>query len=542
MRKTLANDPSKPGRQLSPDAKLDGRPAHSEAESVAEMSNLTARRAYNVTLESKVKDLSDQKSAAVVNAKGAEDRFKQLLAQKEELAGEVMALSEKLAVLQMEKKGEAELSAQKTDQLENKVASLEQQLQDQQARLGGKCDAAEDQARDMQRERETLVADRSRLLQENSTLTAEKRGLEELSRRLEGQLAALREEKNQVSMALESSDAKCSELSKQRESMTEERARMVEELGVPCMHALPSLPSSRLAEFFVSVFFVFPSCVRAGVSKAEKRGMEEMARREKEQMDDAVASANSRADYAEERAKEAGRTRDLMGDDKARLAEQLAVVQAEKRRADEHFQRMEASLSQMLDDKTASSLRADSADNRYREATAQKEAALSEKARAEEQLAVALADRKRVEEIQRLTEGKLRDELAAASVKLEFAENTAKEASIQKEAMNAEREKVRRSVPLKRHGTADATHPITQQTTHIPCLSLTHTHLSLSLTLHASLLSHALLVLFASSSGERGSDKVCGEPEGRRGAACCIGRREAHQRGGGEESAGAEEG
>ena len=120
-----------------------------------------------------------------------------------------MALSEKLAVLQMEKKGEAELSAQKTDQLENKVASLEQQLQDQQARLGGKCDAAEDQARDMQRERETLVADRSRLLQENSTLTAEKRGLEELSRRLEGQLAALREEKNQVSMALESSDAKC---------------------------------------------------------------------------------------------------------------------------------------------------------------------------------------------------------------------------------------------------------------------------------------------------------------------------------------------
>ena len=58
MRKTLANDPSKPGRQLSPDAKLDGRPAHSEAESVAEMSNLTARRAYNVTLESKVKDLA----------------------------------------------------------------------------------------------------------------------------------------------------------------------------------------------------------------------------------------------------------------------------------------------------------------------------------------------------------------------------------------------------------------------------------------------------------------------------------------------------
>ena len=261
-----------------------------------------------------------------------------------------------------------------------------------------------------------------------------------------------------------------------------------------------------------------------------------MARREKEQMDDAVASANSRADYAEERAKEAGRTRDLMGDDKARLAEQLAVVQAEKRRADEHFQRMEASLSQMLDDKTASSLRADSADNRYREATAQKEAALSEKARAEEQLAVALADRKRVEEIQRLTEGKLRDELAAASVKLEFAENTAKEASIQKEAMNTEREKVRRSVPLKRHGTADATHPITRQTTHP--MSLSHTHAlfpcisSLTCTPRP----------FCIPLGERGSDKFGGEPEGRRGAACCIGRREAHQRGGGEESAGAEEG
>ena len=255
---------------------------------------------------------------------------------------------------------------------------------------------------------------------------------------------------------------------------------MVEELGV---HATPSSHNSHTT---LSHNPTLPSSL-PGVSKAEKRGMEEMARREKEQMDDAVASANSRADYAEERAKEAGRTRDLMGDDKARLAEQLAVVQAEKRRADELFQRMEASLSQMLDDKTASSLRADSADNRYREATAQKEAALSEKARAEEQLAVALADRKRVEEIQRLTEGKLRDELAAASVKLEFAENTAKEASIQKEAMNAEREKVRRYLPSG--GTADApSHHTADDPSH-----LSHTR---SIPLHLFSPPHS--VLFAS--------------------------------------------
>ena len=67
------------------------------------MSNLTARRAYNVTLESKVKELADQKGAAVVSAKGAEDRFKALLRQKEELAEERARLAEALAVLQAEK-------------------------------------------------------------------------------------------------------------------------------------------------------------------------------------------------------------------------------------------------------------------------------------------------------------------------------------------------------------------------------------------------------------------------------------------------------
>jgi phosphate uptake regulator len=79
------------------------------------MSNLTARRAYNVTLESKVKELAEQKGAAVVSARGAEDRFKALLEQKEELAAERTRLAEQLAVLQVARRDAPRLGSTRLD-------------------------------------------------------------------------------------------------------------------------------------------------------------------------------------------------------------------------------------------------------------------------------------------------------------------------------------------------------------------------------------------------------------------------------------------
>lgn len=162
------------------------------------MSNLTARRAYNVTLESKVKQLAEQKGAAIVSARGAEDRFGKLLEQKEELSFERGQLTEELAVLRAEKKGEAELWAHTENSLQGRIASLEQQISEERDGFTPRLHAAEEQARALQKERDTLHDDRARLQQELSSITAEKRGLEDLGRRLEAQFPPLRDEKQQV--------------------------------------------------------------------------------------------------------------------------------------------------------------------------------------------------------------------------------------------------------------------------------------------------------------------------------------------------------
>ena len=128
------------------------------------MSNLTARRAYNVTLESKVKELADQKGAAVVTARGAETRFQALLEQKEELAEERGRLTEALAVLQAEKRGAEELAAHAEAALQKQLDGLIQQLSDERVANSSSASVAEEQVRSLSKERDTLQADRARLL------------------------------------------------------------------------------------------------------------------------------------------------------------------------------------------------------------------------------------------------------------------------------------------------------------------------------------------------------------------------------------------
>ena len=101
---------------------------------------------------------------------------------------------------------------------------------------------------------------------------------------------------------------------------------------------------------------------------------------------------------------------------------QLAVLQGERRRSDDIARKSEAIATAALDDKAASSTRADSAEERLREADKGREHAAAERARAEEHLAVALSERKRVEEHSRLLESKLKDELAAVQAHASFAE------------------------------------------------------------------------------------------------------------------------
>lgn len=62
------------------------------------------------------------------------------------------------------------------------------QLIDERALWPPRLEAAEEAVRALQKERDTLLDDRARLQQEVSSLIADKRGLEELAKRLEAQV------------------------------------------------------------------------------------------------------------------------------------------------------------------------------------------------------------------------------------------------------------------------------------------------------------------------------------------------------------------
>ena len=216
--------------------------------------------------------------------------------------------------------------------------------------------------------------------QQLSSLGAEKRGLEDLCRRMDSQLAALRDEKASVLSTAEAAEERAVELGSQKETLAEERARALEQLAVV---------------------------------QAEKRGVEELSKRECQQLHDELQAAQLRGEAVDDRCKEVGRARDALQEEKSHMSEQLAVLQAERRRSEDLARRSDQSLVSAMDDKAAAVSRADAADERAREAIKTKEGALLERAKLEEELAVAQTERKRADEIGRLNELKLRDELGA---------------------------------------------------------------------------------------------------------------------------------
>ncbi len=204
-------DPARPAQPLTPRESARQRGEEYVASRgldspVGTMSNLSARRAYNTTLENKVKDLSQTAEASAVVARKAEkkaevfkaeadERFRELVAQREQLQGEKAALTEALAVLQAEKKGEAELAAQARRSLEERVAALEATLRDERTAGQGKLSVAEEQKKAAVKERDGALAEARSLQERLHEVTSAKTAAEEQGARLETQLIATRAER-----------------------------------------------------------------------------------------------------------------------------------------------------------------------------------------------------------------------------------------------------------------------------------------------------------------------------------------------------------
>ena len=348
------------------------------------MSNLTARKVYNTSLESRLREEKKVTAAAEFGAKAAEERFAKLLADKEQLGNEFAAerarLNEALLELQAEKRSEAELSERTKRTLEERIVVLERQQTEERGESAGKVAAAEARTRTVEEEVGKLTAERNSLQESLANARTQKVWAEEMLQKLEAAHDRLRDDKSGLENDLAASNERVAALTKEKDHLLDERGKLAESLAK---------------------------------SQAEQRGAAELARQEAAQRAAELSAATRRAETEAERAREAQRERDAADVERQRSTEQLGICQSERRAALDLVQKAEVQAATALDDKAAAHARADASDERAREASTARALADAERARAEEALAVLKSERKSIAEIAQATEGALRKELAA---------------------------------------------------------------------------------------------------------------------------------
>jgi len=177
------------------------------------------------------------------------------------------------------------------------------------------------------------------------------------------------------------------------------------------------------------------------VQRAEKRGAEELAKREREQLDAELQARRSDAESHEERAREARRAKEVAREELQALKEQLAVLQTDKRRADESLKRTEAQLFACQEAQATATRAMTASDEQCRQVVHEKELSLAEVARLELALAEATSERLRIDGLASQTEVRTKQELSASHAHASFAEERCKELVKEAEGLREERTK-----------------------------------------------------------------------------------------------------
>ena len=120
-----------------------------------------------------------------------------------------------------EKSGLAELS-KKTEEEAGRLEVTKSQLLE-------RVENAEARGRELQHAKDAAFAERSRSLQQLAVLTSEKNASDEAVMRLQGQL---REERGTLTVRCETAEAACREVTRDRDAMAEEKARLGEQMAV----------------------------------------------------------------------------------------------------------------------------------------------------------------------------------------------------------------------------------------------------------------------------------------------------------------------
>ena len=348
--------------------------------------------------------------------------------------------------------------------------------------------------------RDAVVEERSRALENLASVSAEKSGCEELVRRCELQIRTLTDDKAAMGQRAEGAEARCKELTQQRDAAQSERSKLTEQLGVAhterrAVEEVLRLTEVRMGEerppLISRAEFAEKRCnemesQRDSLSKerqslldqlsqskdqhadcqkelassvAERRALEELLQRTEQRLGDERASLRSSADGAEARCAEIVRQRDGAVDERIKAAEAMAAAEADRRSAEDAALRVTGEMKRLGEERTSLLDRLGATDERNRELSLQLEKAQEqlaefqqeksslqrEKTALSQNLAVTQTELRGKEVVARHAETRLHEEKLALQARCEAAEERCHEINSRRDALQADRARLQDS-------------------------------------------------------------------------------------------------
>lgn len=345
--------------------------------------------------------MQDENTALQASALQTAERAKDLQAQLDKALADKGSLEAQLAVAASERRGTDEAS-RRTDQL------LARFQQDQPA-LQARCEAAEDQNKELRLARDAMNEEMAQLKRDLAATTAEKTALAELARRAEDETGRLETTKSTLLERVENAEARGRELQHAKDAAFAERSRALQQLAV--------LTSEKNASD--------EQCTRLATQMREERG-----------------SLTVRCETAEAACREVTRDRDAIAEEKVRLSEQMAVMTVEKREAEARATQLEKSLQIAQEERSAMQVRCEGTEGRLRDIEALRDSTVSERQKVEQDVAVASSERRRVEEACNRAEASIKElqkDKQSLAARAEAAEARVKDVLAMRDAVVEER-------------------------------------------------------------------------------------------------------
>ena len=168
--------------------------------------------------------LQDENSALQSSVHQAAERAKELQAQLEKVSGEKGSLDAQLAVAASERRG--------TDEATRRTEQLLARFQEDHPALLAKLEASEDHNRELRLTRDAQIDEIAQLKRDLAQAIAEKSGLADLHKREEEEHGRMEQNKSQLQERCENAEARCRELQHSKDAAFAERSRALQQLAV----------------------------------------------------------------------------------------------------------------------------------------------------------------------------------------------------------------------------------------------------------------------------------------------------------------------